>query len=378
VLSVAAYAAGLALTMAVMFAAVDRVAQVATIATVAPVSARAPALEIVVLRGSMTLTQDDWAHQMRETGFWSKRRSSERATAKNLSAPSRVGLQPTAYFDTPFGKRRPLSQDDDDASGGGNFSSNGTYRTVCVRLCDGSFTPVSFATTRDQFEADSKRCEASCSGQAKLYVYQNPGSNQDDMEDLQGTPYKKLPTAFLYKTKYDAQCKCRPHPWEETSLSRHKVYALEAAKAKGSKAAGTELAALNAKIRADEAAATAARLAEVKRLADERKAAAAKKASDAKAAALAKKQAKSGGQTGDKTVSASSSIDQPRWAVASSVATRQSILVSDVTPKSALRRRASLPPLSTLPNVKMVTIGTKTVALPTDMVPVNKGRTSPH
>src|SRR5690606_29512315 len=31
---------------------------------------------------------------------------------------------------------------------------HGTYRTVCVRLCDGFFFPISFATTPDRFGAD--------------------------------------------------------------------------------------------------------------------------------------------------------------------------------------------------------------------------------
>src|SRR5262245_44547891 len=39
-------------------------------------------------------------------------------------------------------------------------SSHGeTYRTLCVRLCDGFYFPMSFATTRGKLEDDAGRCE---------------------------------------------------------------------------------------------------------------------------------------------------------------------------------------------------------------------------
>lgn len=68
------------------------------------------------------------------------------------------------------------------------------------------------------------------------------------MEDLKGVPYKKLSTAFLFRTKYDAQCKCQPHPWEEVSRDRHRLYALEAAKLKGVKVASKDIDALKGKL----------------------------------------------------------------------------------------------------------------------------------
>ncbi len=62
-------------------------------------------------------------------------------------------------------------------------------------------------------------------------------------------PYKKLSTAYLFRTKYDAQCKCQPHPWEEASRDRHRLYALEAAKLKGTnKVASKDIEALKDKL----------------------------------------------------------------------------------------------------------------------------------
>ena len=101
----------------------------------------------------------------------------------------------------------------------------GTYRTVCVRLCDGFFFPISFATTPDRFAADEAACRSRCSSSARLYVYPNPGGEPEQMTDVRGQPYAALKTAFLFRTNYDAGCTCKPHPWETASMERHRAYA---------------------------------------------------------------------------------------------------------------------------------------------------------
>jgi hypothetical protein len=105
-----------------------------------------------------------------------------------------------------------------------------TYRTMCVRLCDGYYWPVSFAATSDRFERDQRVCAQSCGSPAALYIYPNPGGEPEEMQSLQGVPYKSLGTAFLYRTTYDASCKCRPHPWEADAIERHKSYPKRAPK----------------------------------------------------------------------------------------------------------------------------------------------------
>ena len=100
-----------------------------------------------------------------------------------------------------------------------------TYRTMCVRLCDGYYWPVSFATSKDNFGRDEQTCRQSCSGSTALYAYPNPGGEVEEMVSLKGEPYRNLSTAFLYRTVYDPGCKCRPHPWEAAAIERHKSYA---------------------------------------------------------------------------------------------------------------------------------------------------------
>jgi hypothetical protein len=49
--------------------------------------------------------------------------------------------------------------------------SSGTYRTVCVRLCDGVYFPISFSTYRSYFAKDAERCERSCPNRSRLFVH---------------------------------------------------------------------------------------------------------------------------------------------------------------------------------------------------------------
>jgi hypothetical protein len=85
----------------------------------------------------------------------------------------------------------------DDGRPGRN--EGGTYRTLCVRLCDGFYFPVSFSTPRERFARDAKQCEQSCPSRSRLFVHRNPGESADDMVDLAGRPYRKLPTAFFMR-----------------------------------------------------------------------------------------------------------------------------------------------------------------------------------
>ena len=83
------------------------------------------------------------------------------------------------------------------------------YRTLCVRLCDGYYFPISFSTRRDRFAGDAGRCERQCPNRSRLFVYRNPGEEVEDMRDLKGNSYRSLPTALLYRAKFVADCTCR-------------------------------------------------------------------------------------------------------------------------------------------------------------------------
>ncbi len=107
--------------------------------------------------------------------------------------------------------------------------SGGTYRTVCVRMCDGFFVPISFSTRRDNFQQDQAKCRATCGEDARLFVHRNPGEAIEDAVDLAGRPYSRLPNAFRFRKTRVEDCACRPPPWSEAEIARHQSYAAAAA-----------------------------------------------------------------------------------------------------------------------------------------------------
>lgn len=105
----------------------------------------------------------------------------------------------------------PLVLDDPNAVPAPQLS--GTFRTLCVRTCDGYYFPISFATTSNYFERDAKACSAMCPAtEAKLYFHRIPGEESEDMISMRGEPYSSLPNAFLYRRrstdKADPSCTC--------------------------------------------------------------------------------------------------------------------------------------------------------------------------
>lgn len=104
----------------------------------------------------------------------------------------------------------------------------GTYRTVCVRLCDGAYFPISFATEPDRFVRDEAACQRGCSAESRLFVYRNPGESPRSMVDLDGRRYSDLSVAFQFKAGYDSSCTCRANPWEQEAQARHERFASRA------------------------------------------------------------------------------------------------------------------------------------------------------
>jgi hypothetical protein len=124
----------------------------------------------------------------------------------------------------------------------GRGGEEDTFRTICVRLCDGYQFPISFSTTRSNFGRDAETCESTCGSPARLFVQRHSTSANEPLLDLTGQPYSRLPNADRFRTTFDASCKCTAHPWEDASRDQHRVYALESAVRKGDKNAVPELA----------------------------------------------------------------------------------------------------------------------------------------
>ncbi|MEP0519161.1 MAG: DUF2865 domain-containing protein [Hyphomicrobiales bacterium] len=84
-----------------------------------------------------------------------------------------------------------------------------SYRTVCVRTCDGFFFPISHSTTSRAFARD----EAVCKGKfpnTDVSLFYHPRGVSNAMErarSIDGKSYSAMPYAFRYQQKYDDTCK---------------------------------------------------------------------------------------------------------------------------------------------------------------------------
>jgi hypothetical protein len=111
--------------------------------------------------------------------------------------------QQGGFFDRLFGGNSGISSTPDGPMGG-------TFRTICVRTCDGFYYPISFATTPERFREDEQACQRTCpNAEVSLYTYHNPGEEVSQAVSLNGRFYTELPTAFSYRKALNPACSCR-------------------------------------------------------------------------------------------------------------------------------------------------------------------------
>jgi hypothetical protein len=86
----------------------------------------------------------------------------------------------------------------------------GTYRTLCVRTCDGFYFPISYSTVPGKFADDERLCQRLCpAAETALYSHRNPGEDINRAVSVSGQAYTQLPNAFAYRKQYNAACTCR-------------------------------------------------------------------------------------------------------------------------------------------------------------------------
>ena len=94
----------------------------------------------------------------------------------------------------------------------------GTFRTLCVRSCDGYYFPISYSTVPGKFVEDEALCRRLCPAtEVNLYTHRNPGEDVNRAVSLGGRLYTELPTAFSYRKAFNPACSCRApgQSWEE-------------------------------------------------------------------------------------------------------------------------------------------------------------------
>jgi hypothetical protein len=108
------------------------------------------------------------------------------------------------FFDGLFGPGSIVTPDAPQAALGD------TYKTICVRTCDGYFFPISFSTVPGKFPEDEKICQRLCpASEAVLYSYRNPGEDVSQAVSSGGRNYSELPNAFSYRKAITPACSCK-------------------------------------------------------------------------------------------------------------------------------------------------------------------------
>ena len=198
--------------------------------------------EVLVSSGSMLeLMDDSFLGQITSEKFWGGRKKKKkyrpsaaelkRKRAAEIAATPRSGLinsKPGSGAGFWFGGGSIFSPDRRNAIVRPALHTGG-YRTLCVRLSDGYYWPVSSATSKRRFSKDTRSCKSSCGEPVRLFYYANSNGQPEDMVDVRGRRYSDLENAWRYREEYLRERKCKPHPWEEASLARHQHYAVTAA-----------------------------------------------------------------------------------------------------------------------------------------------------
>ena len=149
--------------------------------------------------------------RLRSAGFGSPDRDSQRrsvltALAQNNCGPQYANAVQGAgnFLQNLFGNNNP------GVPGSDVGPQSGTFRTVCVRSCDGAYFPISFATVPARFPDDEKTCKALCPAtEASLFAYRNPGEDMTQAVSISGQPYASSPNAFRYRQEFNPSCSCK-------------------------------------------------------------------------------------------------------------------------------------------------------------------------
>jgi hypothetical protein len=140
----------------------------------------------------------------------------------NAGSSATFNQQRQSVFDRVFGSTSEGDFTNGDFIDGGDYWGNqgyNTVRTVCVRLSDGFFWPISYSTLSEYVGNDWQQCQAMCPNTpVDLYFYDNPGQEPEQMRNMGGSPYTSLPTAFAYRTQIDKNASCTVAPKADAAV----------------------------------------------------------------------------------------------------------------------------------------------------------------
>ncbi len=126
------------------------------------------------------------------------------------NAPPQQAARQRGFLETLFGGWREESDINASPLDLPSSLNSSTFKTLCVRTCDGYYFPISYATVTARFGEDEQACRRLCpAAEVMLYTHRNPGEEVEQAVSVSGRPYTELPTAFKYRQEYNSACSCR-------------------------------------------------------------------------------------------------------------------------------------------------------------------------
>ena len=165
--------------------------------------------QIQQARANLDRTMNDLQRVQSNTGAdrESQRRSIIGALAQNDCGPQyrQQANQGGGFFDRLFGPGTILNPDSAPAPA----SASGTYKTLCVRACDGFYFPVSYSTLPNRFAEDAQTCQRLCpAAEATLYSHRT-GEDVNQAVSANGRLYTEMANAFAYRKQFNPSCSCK-------------------------------------------------------------------------------------------------------------------------------------------------------------------------
>jgi hypothetical protein len=163
--------------------------------------------QIQQARANLDRTMNDFQRVQSNTGadHESQRRAIINTLAQNDCGPQyrQLASQGGGFFDRLFGPGTIISPDTPSSS------SSSTYKTLCVRTCDGYYFPISYSTVPSKFADDEKSCQQQCpAAEVQLYSHRN-SEDVTQAVSTSGRSYTQLPNAFAYRKQFNPSCSCK-------------------------------------------------------------------------------------------------------------------------------------------------------------------------
>lgn len=102
--------------------------------------------------------------------------------------------------------------------------SRRTFRTICVRVCDGYYYSLSHTSSRRRFKRDAERCAGQYPpGEAVLFYHPFPGDDVSQARSLKGERYADQDYAFAFRKTFMPHCAAQLH--QGLAALRSRVFA---------------------------------------------------------------------------------------------------------------------------------------------------------